>query len=105
VVLEATAKDDKGRELYKTQRIYMTQCTDSLGPVMVLGPDRKLGIIRDSTFQPFRPKREEFEIRLAGGIEAVDVELRLFYQLRPGDQIPIHHWQKRVPLAGLFTAK
>lgn len=105
MVLEATAKDEKGREIFRNQRIYMTQCTDSLGPIMVLGPDRKLGIIRDSTFQPFRPKREEFEIKLNGGIKAVDIALRLFYQMRPGDQIPIHHWQKRVSVEKLFPAK
>ena len=101
-MLEATAKDETGKQIFAAKRIYMSQCTDSRGPLMVLGPDKKLGIVRDTTFQPFAPKQEEFEVRLAAPVRKVDLELRLTYVLRPGDEIPIHRWQRRVAVEGLF---
>lgn len=79
----------------------MSQCTDSLGPRMVLGPDKKLGIIRDTTIQPFKAKREEFEVRLTGSPLSVELRLRLAYVLRPGDEIPVHLWQEKVPVVDL----
>lgn len=74
----------------------MPQCTDSLGPVMVLGPDKKLGIIRDTTFQPFRNHGETFEIHLQKPAKVLNLQLRLLYVLRPDDEIPIHHWKGKV---------
>lgn len=83
----------------------MPQCTDSLGPVMVLGPDRKLGIVRDTTFQPFAPKREQFEIKLARPTAWLGLAIKLTYQLRPGDEITIHEWQKKIPVASTYRRK
>ena len=100
-MLEVTANDKAGAAIFKARRIYMTQCTDSLDPIMVLGPTRKLGIIRDTTFQPFKPKREEFEIKLTGKTEALHLQVKLIYQFRPGDQMTIAAWQKIVSLEGL----
>ena len=80
----------------------MPQCTDSRGPVMVLGPDKKLGIFRDTTFQPFAVKREVFEIRLDRPVSTLRISLRLVYQLRPGDEIQVHAWSREVDCSPLF---
>ncbi|MCB2188646.1 MAG: hypothetical protein KQJ78_19680 [Deltaproteobacteria bacterium] len=100
--MELTAQDQGGATIFQTQRIYMPQCSDSLEPLMVVGPDKKLGILRDTSLQPFAPKREEFEIRLAAPTPAVRLNLRLTYELRPGDGIVIHDWQKTVAVGELF---
>ncbi|MFH2127005.1 MAG: multiheme c-type cytochrome ExtKL, partial [Pseudomonadota bacterium] len=89
MVLEAAAKDENGKELFKEKRIFMPQCTDSLGSVMVLGPDRKLGIVRDTTLQPFKPKRESFVISLGTPCHELTLRVRLYYELRPGQEIPL----------------
>ncbi|MCB2191608.1 MAG: hypothetical protein KQI62_08585 [Deltaproteobacteria bacterium] len=104
MVLEATASDENGKELFKQKRIFMPQCTDSLGPAMVLGPDRKLGIIRDTTLQPFKPKREKFIIVLAKPCRELALRVRLYYELRPGQDILLHLLEKKVPVSGLFAA-
>jgi len=65
---------------------------------MVLGPDKKLGLIRDTSIQPFAPKEETIEIPLPEGVTDVDLEINLTYQPRPGDIYPIHNIKKRVSL-------
>lgn len=69
---------------------------------MVLGPDKKLGIIRDTTFQPLRLKKEEFQIELSEKMPELVVEAELSYVLRPGDVIPIHKIRRKVRIRELF---
>lgn len=69
----------------------MPQSTDSLGNAMVYGPTHKLGIIRDTSIQPFAAKTETFEASMPEGIRKVRVNVDLSYQPRPGDVYPIHH--------------
>ena len=45
----------------------MPQAGDGRGPVMALGPDKKLGLLRDTSIQPFRPKEETFKSRSPKG--------------------------------------
>lgn len=52
---------------------------------MALGPDKKLGLLRDTSLQPFRPKEETFEIPVPKGINEITVAVRLTYQPRPGN--------------------
>ncbi|MCB2229046.1 MAG: hypothetical protein KQH53_20390 [Desulfarculaceae bacterium] len=104
-MLYATATDERNREVFKDQRVFMPQCGDSRGSVMVLGPDKKLGLLRDTTFQPFAAKREVFDIRLAQPARILTLSLRLVYQLRPGDEIPVHAWSRKVEVSGLFPKK
>ena len=101
-MLEVTARSRDGRELFKARRIYMPQCTDSLGPVMVLGPDKKLGIIRDTTFQPLQLKKEKFQIDLPGNLRQIEVEATFSYVLRPGDEIVINRIKREVVVGNLF---
>jgi len=76
----------------------MPQSTNSLGSAMVLGPDKKLGLIRDTTIQPFTPKEETFEIPVAGKTGEVNVTVTLTYQPRPGDVYPVHSVARKVTL-------
>ncbi len=76
----------------------MPQATDSRSPVMALGPDKKLGLIRDTSIQPFTPKEETFEIPVPKEIKEIKVEVRLSYQPRPGNIYPIDRIIKNVSL-------
>lgn len=76
----------------------MPQATDSRDCVMMLGPDKKLGLIRDTSIQPFAPKEETFEIPVPKGTEEVLVDISLSYQPRPGNRYPIHQIKKNVGL-------
>lgn len=67
---------------------------------MALGPDKKLGLIRDTSIQPFAPKEETFEIPTPKGIQDILVEASLSYQPRPGNIYPIHRLKKKVILNG-----
>jgi hypothetical protein len=98
VVLDVTASDPAGKKIFQTSKIYMAQATDSRSSHMVLGPDKKLGFIRDTSIQPFIPKEETFEIPLPQGVTDVDLEISLRYQPRPGDIYPIHTIKKHVSL-------
>jgi len=76
----------------------MPHSTDSLDKTMVYGPDKKLGIIRDTSIQPFAPKEELFEIKVPEPIKKVNVEVNFSYQLRPGDTYPIHRIVKKISI-------
>ncbi len=98
MVLEVTASGQKGEKLFKVSKIYMPQATDSRDCIMMLGPDKKLGLIRDTSIQPFAPKEETFEIPVPKDMEEVLVDISLSYQPRPGNVYPIHSLQKKVVL-------
>jgi len=93
-----TATDNKGKIIFETAKIYMPQSTTSLDNTMVYGPDKKLGIIRDTSIQPFASKEETFEIKVPGIVKDVNVAVSLSYHLRPGDVYPIHLFVKKVPI-------
>jgi len=96
VVLDVTATSDQGKKIFEASKIYMPQSTASLDNTMVYGPDIKLGIIRDTSIQPFMSKEELFEIKMPETIKKVDIEINLTYQLRPGDIYPIHRIVKQI---------
>jgi hypothetical protein len=98
VVLEVTATAPDGKEIYRTSRFYMSQATDARSNQMVLGPEKKLGFIRDTSIQPFTSKEETFEIPLPAGIADAVLEINLSYQPRPGNIYPIHKVVKKVSL-------
>jgi len=90
VVLDVTAENQSGERIFESSRIYMPQSTDGLGSVMALGPDRKLGLIRDTSIQPFATKEESFEIPMPSGVKKAKLTIQLSFQPRPGDVYPIH---------------
>jgi hypothetical protein len=58
-----TAKDSKGKELFRQSRIYMPIPQQlGRGDKMGRGPYEKSGILRDSSLPPNRPVNESFEI-------------------------------------------
>jgi hypothetical protein len=58
-----TAKDSKGKELFKQSKIYMPIPQQlGRGDKMGRGPYEKSGIIRDNGLPPNRPVHENFEI-------------------------------------------
>jgi hypothetical protein len=57
---------------------------------MIFPTERKLGIIRDTSLQPFAPKEETFEIPVAKDAGVVKLTVQLSYSPRPGDEYPIH---------------
>jgi hypothetical protein len=98
VVLDVTARDLDGKEIFQTAKFYMAQATDARSNHMVLGPDKKLGLIRDTSIQPYAPKEETFEIPLPAGIRDAVIEVNLSYQPRPGNVFPIHKMVRKVNL-------
>jgi hypothetical protein len=98
VVLDVTAKDPNGKTIFQTSRIYASQATDSRSTETVLGPENKLGLIRDTSIQPFAPKEETIEVPLPSGMREAVVEVNLSYRPRPGNIYPIHEVVKKVSL-------
>ena len=93
-----TAKNTKGKQIFKESKIYMPQATTYCDEKMVYGAHRKAGYIRDTSLQPLTPKEETFDIKLPKGLRTVDVVVELNYQLVPGNIIPIHKVKRRVTL-------
>jgi hypothetical protein len=98
VVLDVTASSPDGKKIFARSRIYSTQATDSRSTHMVLGPENKLGFIRDTSIQPFAPKEETIEVPLPGDVREVEIEVNLSYQPRPGNVYPIHQMKTKVSL-------
>jgi hypothetical protein len=96
VVLEVTATAPNGQKLFEGSKFYMPQAGDGRSPIMALGPDKKLGLLRDTSLQPFRPKEETFEIPVPKGINEITVAVRLTYQPRPGNVYSLHTLSRKV---------
>jgi hypothetical protein len=96
--MDLTASTSDGTKLFQTSRIYASQATDSRSTHMVLGPENKLGFIRDTSIQPFAPKEEIIEIPLPKEIREASIEINLSYQPRPGNIYPIHNIKRQVSL-------
>lgn len=63
-----TAKTKDGKEIYKDERIYMPQSTDSHGgPIAsdatLFGAHYKMGILADTSLQPLQTRVDLFEIK------------------------------------------
>ncbi len=93
-----TANSPEGKTIFQTSRIYASQATDSRSTVTVLGPENKLGIIRDTSIQPFAPKEETIEVPLPPGLTDAVIEVNLSYRPRPGNVYPIHKVLRNVSL-------
>jgi hypothetical protein len=98
VVLDVTASSPDGKKIYEISKVYASQATDSRSTHMVLGPENKLGFIRDTSIQPFAPKEETIDIPLPPGLKDAVIEVNLSYRPRPGDVYPIHNVKKNVGL-------
>lgn len=93
-----TANSPNEKTVFRTSRIYAGQATDSRSTETVLGPENKLGLIRDTSIQPFAPKEETIEAALPPGMRDAVIEVNLSYRPRPGNIIPIHKIVRSVSL-------
>lgn len=93
-----TASTPDGKKMFHTAKVYSTQATDSRSTHMALGPENKLGFIRDTSIQPFAPKEETIEVPLPEGLRDALIEVSLSYRPRPGNIYPIHNITKTVSL-------
>jgi hypothetical protein len=98
VVLEVTATDRDGKKTFQAFRYYHTQSTNARSTETALGPENKLGLIRDTSIQPFAPKEETIEVPLPQGVRDAVIEVNLSYQPRPGNVYPIHKVVRKVSL-------
>ena len=98
--MKVTSKDSKA--LYKETKIYMPQ--HKLGyddNTMVYAANRKLTLMRDTSLQPFVPKKETIEVRLPEGVQEAVVEAVLTFRQLPGvaqAEFPIHKLSREVSL-------
>ncbi len=93
-----TASTEDGKTIFETSRVYAAQATDSRSTQTALGPENKLGLIRDTSIQPFAPKEETIEVPLPAGLREAVVVVNLSYRPRPGNVYPIHNVIRRVSL-------
>ena len=75
-----TAKDNKGKEIFKQSKIYMPIPQQlGRGDKMGRGPYEKSGIIRDTSLPPGRPVHENFDISFPSGEYEMTVDVELVY--------------------------
>jgi len=98
VTLDVTVKDKAGKEIFKDQKIYMPQSGNGYGQAMVYGAFAKLGLLRDTSLQPFMPSKETFEIKLPENMREAQVEVKLVFRHLPGDEVVIHKIARKVSL-------
>lgn len=102
VTLDVKVSSTDGKELYKETKIYMPQ--HRLGyddNTMVYAANRKLTLIRDTSLQPFVPKKETIEVKLPENVEEAVVEAELTFRQLPGvpeAEFPIHKVTRTVSL-------
>ncbi|WP_319586443.1 multiheme c-type cytochrome (seleno)protein ExtKL [uncultured Desulfobulbus sp.] len=98
--IKVTTKD--GKEIFQDTKIYMPQ--HKLGydeNTMVYAANRKLTLMRDTSLQPFVPKKETIEVKLPDGVQEAVVEAVLTFRQLPGvpeAEFPIHKVTKEVSL-------
>lgn len=93
-----TASSPDGKSIFHVSKIYASQATDSRSTQMMLGPENKLGFIRDTSIQPFTPKVETIEAPLPKGQMSAVIEVNLSYRPRPDDVYPVHNVRRTVSL-------
>lgn len=85
MVLDVTAKNKDGKEVFKSEKIYMLHAGDSRneGDQMVYGPALKLSFLEENTFQPLQTKAETYDIKFPENTKDLDVNIELRFQYGP----------------------
>lgn len=80
-----TAKTKEGKEVFKSEKIYMLHAGDSRNESdqMVYTPALKLGFLEENTFQPLQTRTENYELKFPEGIKELDVNVELRFQYGP----------------------
>jgi hypothetical protein len=76
----------------------MPQSGNGYGQAMVYGAFAKLGFLRDTSLQPYKPTKETFEIKLPENVREADAEVKLVWRHLPGDEVVIHKISKKISL-------
>ena len=89
-----TAKTKEGKEVFKSEKIYMLHAGDSRNEnvQMVYGPAKKLGFLEDNTFQPLQTKVETFNIDFPENTKKLDVNVELRFQYTPEPNPGVESW-------------
>jgi hypothetical protein len=90
VVLEVTAKNDKGEKIFSEQKVYIQYGQDIDGDMRTGAWQIKK--FADFTLQPLEVRHEKFAIPVPEGTKSADVEIVLKYN-HPGArlEIPLYH--------------
>lgn len=96
--MDVTARSEKGEKFFEKTVIYMPQATNSKDKKTLYGAQYKTGYIRDTSLQPFKPRKEKIEIPLPEGVRTADVEVSLAYSPMPGVVMPVRKVTRRVSL-------
>jgi hypothetical protein len=90
-----TAKDSKGKQLFKQSKIYMPIPQQlGRGDKMGRGPYEKSGILKDTSLPPNRLVREDFEIPFPAGEYEMTVDVELVYLPFGARDADPFTWQK-----------
>lgn len=95
MVLEVTAKTEKGAQVFNYQKVWQELGTDLAGNQQLKAWEIKNTI--DLALQPRRTYTETLTIPLPEGTSVADIEAKLTYSHRPGEEFVVHRVQRRVP--------
>jgi len=92
VVLDVTAKDSKGKELFKTQKTWFEIGVDT-------DRDMRYGAwqikeIIDLTLPPMQTQSEQYLMHFDTDTELVDIEVRLWYYISGGKGDVVYDFKK-----------
>ncbi len=98
VTLDVVVRDREGKEIFKDQKVYMPQSGNGYSQAMVYGAFAKLGMLRDTSLQPYMPAKESYEIMLPPNVREAEAEVSLVFRHLPGDAYVIHSVKKNISL-------
>lgn len=95
MVLEVTAKNDKGEKVFSEQKVYIQYGQDVDGDMRIGAWQIKKFV--DFTLQPLEVKRESFTIPVPEGTKSAEVEISLKYS-HPGAklEIPLYKVERKL---------
>lgn len=94
MVLDVTAKTEKGAKAFSYQKVWQEIGTDLAGNQQVRAWDIKNTI--DLALQPRRTHTEILPIQLPEGTTVAEIDATLTYHHRPGDEFVVHRVERRV---------
>jgi hypothetical protein len=94
VVLDVTAKTDKGEKIFSHQKTWQEIGVDLAGDQRVKAWEIKNTI--DLALQPRRTHAETLTIPFPDGVTGGEIEVTLTYHHRPGEEFVVHRATKQV---------
>ena len=94
MVLDVTAKSEKGTKVFSYQKVWQEIGTDLAGDQKVRAWDIKNTI--DLALQPRQRHTERLPVQLPEGTNLVEIEATLTYHHRPGEEFVVHKVERKV---------